>query len=139
MALVEERGAVRGFAPSIWRNFKHTGSSPSPGANKIIRLRKAAVNYVLQSGFWCFLGQGLVPVVLTVTKNAGTPAHPDLNWTGNNPYYYIYRSMSASTIFSGLLLSQPGQSWTDASPPDAPLIFYNILATAPGPIAPPAE
>ncbi len=126
-----------GGTTSVSPSTTNYSASDSLGQESVIGC-SSSFDYVLQSGFWCFVGQGLVPVVLTVTKNAGNPAYPDLNWTGNNPYYYIYRSTDASAIFSGLLLSQPGQNWTDAAPPGAPLIFYNILATAPGPVAPPA-
>lgn len=97
----------------------------------------SSFHYVLQSGFWSFVGQGLVPVVLMLHKDGANPALPDLSWSGNNPYYFVYRSTDPAAIFSGLLFSQPEQTWTDSAPPDAPLVFYSVLATAPGPIAPP--
>ena len=96
----------------------------------------SSFHYVLQSGFWSFLGSGLVPVILMVTKDDGDPSSPELSWTGNNPYYFVYRSTDPSAIFSNLDHTQPGQTWTDGSPPDAPVVFYNILATAPGLISP---
>ena len=92
----------------------------------------SSFHYVLQSGFWSFFGSGLVPVILMVTKDTGDPSCPDLSWTGNNPYYFVYRSTDPSAIFSDLNHSQPGQTWTDRSSPDAPVVFYSVLATAPG-------
>ena len=97
-------------------------------------------NYVLQSGFWSFQGSGLVPVLLTVHKNGTTPADPDLSWTGNNAPYAVYRqNAGCTTVFANFLTSQTPQAYTDAAPPAGPLVCYNILATAPGPVPPPSS
>ena len=95
----------------------------------------SSFHYVLQSGFWSFVGSGLVPVVLMLAKDAGDPECPDLSWTGNNQYYFVYRSTSAADTFWNLDHSQPGRTWTDGSPPEGLVVIYNVLATAPGILA----
>jgi len=97
----------------------------------------SSFDYVVQAGFWSFLGSGLVPVILSGSKNLVQPANPDLSWTGNNPQYSIYRSTNCSNVFSTWLTSQSPTAWTDSAPPVSPLVCYNVLATAPGPIPPP--
>lgn len=115
-------------------NFRMTGSL---GQESTIGT-SSSWSYVLQSGFWSFAGSGLVPVLLIVVKNPTTPGDPDLSWTGNNPDYMVYRATDCSAVFAGgPLVTQPGQTWTDSAPPAAALVCYDVLATAPGPIAPP--
>ena len=97
------------------------------------------LNDLLQSGFWSFLGSGLAPVILTVVKNGTTPTNPDLAWTGNNPTYQLYRATDCSAVFSTLIGSQSPKAYTDIAPPAAPVVCYNVLATAPGPIPPPRD
>lgn len=121
-----------------------TSVSPSGTAHRVDdSLGQESVNgcsssfhFVLQSDFWSFLGPGLVPVVLTVAKNSGDPALPDLSWTRNNPDYFVCRFTDPSAIFSGLSHTQTLKDWTDTSPPDAPVVYYSVLATAPGRFAP---
>lgn len=97
-------------------------------------------NYVLQSGFWSFQGSGLVPVLLTLNKSASPNFYPVLNWTGNNSPYSVYRvGNTCNTVFANFLTSQTPQSYTEITGVAGPLTCYNILATAPGPIAPPID
>lgn len=88
--------------------------------------------YVLQSGFWSFCGSGLVPVVLLVTKNSSDPELPDLSWSGNNPPYVVYRDLDPSQVYGSPLTSTSAKAYTDAAPPSAAVVFYGVLATAPG-------
>ena len=96
-------------------------------------------HFVLQAGFWSFLGSGLVPVLLTLEKHLGMPAHPDLMWSGNNPPYTIYRSQDCAGVFGSQLAVLNTNSLTDdAAYPDS-LTCYNVLATAPGPLTYPVS
>lgn len=94
----------------------------------------SAHHYVLQSGFWSFVGSGLVPVVLFVNRNPGDRSTPDLVWTGNNSPYSVYRTANCAAVFSSFLASEPGHVFTDSSSSPTGLSCYNVLATAPGPI-----
>lgn len=89
-------------------------------------------HYVLQSGFWGSYGSTLVPVILTVTRDVGDPELPMLDWSGNNAPYTIYRSSDCTMIFEGYLDSTEEQVYLDESPPADNLIFYKVMATAPG-------
>ena len=100
------------------------GASSSPG-------------FVLQSGFWSFLGSGLVPVFLSVEKNAIDSEDMDLNWSGNNEPYDLYRTDNCSDVFSFYLDTSFINDYTDVTTPPAKLLCYSVLATAPGPEPPP--
>ena len=93
--------------------------------------------FVLQSGFWSFLGSGLVPVLLSVAKNPTDSELVDLGWSGNDPPYEIFGSPDCSGIFNSLLATTTSNSYVDTAPPALGLTCYSVLATAPGP-APPA-
>lgn len=98
----------------------------------------SSVRYVVQSGFWSFVGSGLVPVLLTAEKNPGNPANPDLTWSGNGSYYSVYRDTGCSDLFaSGPLATETVKIWTDVAPPTSDLVCYGVLSSAPGPVAPP--
>jgi hypothetical protein len=94
-------------------------------------------HFVLQSGFWSFVGSGLVPVHLFVNRNSGNPEHVDLKWTGNNPPYDVYQSADCTDVFGTLYGTTPSNAYPDVVPPPAPLVCYSTLATAPGPEPPP--
>jgi hypothetical protein len=89
--------------------------------------------YVLQSGLWGVLGSGLVPVLLTVDRNAVTPEHVDLNWSGNNAPYDVYQATDCSRVFAGFLDTTDANSYSDIPPPSEDLVCYSVLASAPGP------
>lgn len=91
---------------------------------------------VLQSGFWSFVGSGIVPVVLTVDRNDGMPGNVDLTWSGNNPPYGIYQGTDCSDIFASFLTSTTNNGLANITPPLAELVCYSVLATAPGPTVP---
>ena len=96
----------------------------------------ASPHFVVQSGFWSFVGNGLVPVTLYVRKHPSMPEQLDLEWTGNNPPYEIYRSASCPGVFSTSFATELTNAHLDASPLPDMLSCYNVLAAAPGPIAP---
>ena len=92
--------------------------------------------FVLQSGFWSFGGSGLVPVLLMARKNGADPADVDLSWSGNNSPYDLYSATDCTDIHNHYLAQEGSNAYTD-SPLPADLTCYSVLATAPGPIAPP--
>ena len=95
--------------------------------------------FVLQSGFWSFVGSGLVPVILTVDPaGSGTPGNLDLAWSGNNAPYDLYESADCTAVFGGYLDQSASNDYLDVTPlPDA-LVCYRVLPTAPGPAPPPS-
>lgn len=97
----------------------------------------SSTEIVLQSGFFSFVGSGLVPVVLTVGKNNANPGNVDLSWSGNNPPYDVYQSTVCSDVFGSFLDTAPNNGLPDVNPPAVTLVCYNVLATAPGPAPPP--
>ncbi len=117
-------------------NFRLTASI---GQESVIGV-SASPNYVLQSGFWSYYGSGLVPVLLTLDKDAAPDYFPRLNWTGNNPNYSIYRlngatsASACATVFGNLLFTQLPRTYTDTAILAQPLTCYSVLATAPGPV-----
>jgi hypothetical protein len=93
--------------------------------------------YVLQSGFWSYLGSGLVPVILMVHKNGITPGNVDLTWSGNNSPYDIFEATDCTNVYAAYYDMTPSNSYPDITPPVADLTCYSVLATAPGPAPPP--
>ncbi|ANM31385.1 hypothetical protein ABI59_20120 [Acidobacteria bacterium Mor1] len=117
-------------------SFVLTGSV---GQETAVGASSAGTSYVLQSGFWSFAGSGLVPVVLAVDRNDVTPENLDLNWSGNNPPYSIYRSADCGDVLSSLFDSTPANDYEDIAPLASSLECFNVLATAPGPAPPPGS
>jgi hypothetical protein len=105
--------------------------------------QKAAVgassspDYVLQSGFFSFVGSGLVPVVLTVDQDPVDPENIDLSWSGNNEPYEVYRSADCGAVLGGLLTQLNANSYDDDTVGVGGLHCYRVFATAPGPAPPP--
>jgi len=97
----------------------------------------SAAPYVLQSGFWSFVGSGLVPVVLSVNRNTVDPEDIDLDWSGNDDPFEIYRSTDCASVLSSFFVQTAGNSYTDTSPPSVNLLCYSVLPSAPGPVPPP--
>ena len=96
-------------------------------------------HFVLQAGFWSFLGSGLVPVYLAVDDTIGIPGNVDLSWSGNNSPYSVYQSVDCTDVFSSLLTTTTANQLTNVMPPAATLVCYSVLATAPGPAPPPGS
>jgi hypothetical protein len=94
-------------------------------------------HFVLQSGFWSFLGSTLVPVVLVASKIPAQAGAVDLTWSGNNAPYAVYRATNCASIFSGVFVTTSSNAYSDASAPTSGLACYNVLASAPGPRPPP--
>jgi len=94
--------------------------------------------YILQSGLWGFVGSGLVPVLLSVERNASTPEHVDLSWSGNNAPYDVYQATDCSNVFAAYYDSTGANSYVDIAPPGESLTCFSVLATAPGPVPEPS-
>ena len=99
----------------------------------------ASPHFVVQSGFWSFAGTGFVPVYLYARKTAPSPDRIELEWTGNNPPYTVYRSADCAGIFSSVFASAQANLLPDPAPLPDRLSCYNVLATAPGPRPPAGE
>jgi hypothetical protein len=88
--------------------------------------------YVLQSGFWAFVGTGIVPVILTVQVSSTTEGDLDLVWSGNNPPYTVYESADCANIFDWFIGTTTTNGLT-VTPLAEDLVCYRVLPTAPGP------
>jgi hypothetical protein len=93
----------------------------------------SSVHYVVQSGFWSFVGSGLVPVLLTVLQNGVDPEHIDLSWSGNNAPYNVYQATDCTDVTASFFDQTASNFYLDIDPPVADLVCYLVLATAPGP------
>lgn len=121
-----------GGAPMASASFAQDASA---GQESTIGV-SSSVHFVVQSGFWSHLGTGLVPVILFLSGSPDETVSYDLDWTGNNAPYALYRSAACSDVFAGgPLLSVSPSNWTEGAPPSGDLVCYNVLATAPGPVA----
>jgi len=119
-----------------------TGTSPSYDLDGSLGQEltigtSASPHLVVQSGFWGFIGSGLVPVVLQVDRNASTAGNVDLHWSGNNPLYDIYQATNCANVYGFHFGATANNDYSNIAPPAAPLVCYSVLATAPGPIVPP--
>jgi hypothetical protein len=110
--------------------------SPSLGQEATVGT-SASPHYVLQSGFWSFVGSSLVPVYLTAERNVINPDDVDLTWSGVSDPYDLYRSDNCTDAFSFYMDTTSGNSYTDVTAPAVNLLCYSVLATAPGPAPPP--
>jgi hypothetical protein len=119
-------------------------ASPSRVANgslgqELVVGVSAAPHFILQSGFWSYLGSTVVPVVLAVNRDPGDAAAIDLTWTGNNALYDVYSSSNGrcASLFGAVPAGTTANAYVDSTVPEEPLVCYSVLAVAPGPLAPP--
>jgi hypothetical protein len=96
----------------------------------------SAPHFVVQSGFWGFVGSALVPVVLSASKIPAQPGDVDLTWSGNNTPFSLYRSANCASIFSSAFTATSNNFYVDSPAPSSGLTCYNVLAFAPGPQPP---
>jgi hypothetical protein len=127
---LHQSSANSGGRQSTSTSYRLTASAGQP----LTVGTSSSFHYVLQSGFWSFLGSGLVPVILSVDKNAVTAGNVDLSWSGNNPPYDIYQATDCSNVFAGYFDTTAANSYPDVAPPEAGLVCFNVLASAPGPV-----
>lgn len=123
--------AGRPVGSTTYRSDASTGQAITIGAS-------SSPHYVAQSGFWSFVGTGLVPVVLSVNRTPAAPGSVDLVWSGNNAPYDVFRAASCASVYGSVFVSTFDNAYTDASGPAGHLTCYSVLASAPGPVPPPA-
>ena len=100
----------------------------------------ASPHFIVQSGFWSFLGTTMVPVLLSVSHTPGGDHESvDLSWSGNQASYDIYRSTDCAALFSSPLTATSDNDYTDANPPSSTLVCYTVLGEAPGPLTIPRK
>jgi hypothetical protein len=92
----------------------------------------ASLDFILEAGFWSFLGTRLAPVYLWVNKSVADPAHPELSWSGDPAPFKIYRSADCSALSAGFHASSGTHDWTDDDPLPDTLSCYSVTANAPG-------
>jgi len=91
--------------------------------------------YLLQSGFWSFVAQGLVPVLLIVDPGS-TQATVDLQWSGNQDPFQVYQSTDCGGVFLASPTQISANQLVDVETLPG-LTCFNVLSTAPGPAPPP--
>ena len=92
----------------------------------------ASYSFILEAGFWSFIGTRLHPVLLMVDPGPVDASLPLLNWTGSEAPFVIHRSTDCATLALFPHTAESGNSWTDPAPPLATLACYRVFATAPG-------
>lgn len=95
----------------------------------------ASPSFVLQSGFWSFVAQGLVPVLLAVAPGS-TQSRVDLTWSGNQDPFQVYQSTDCGAVFLASPTSTSANHLLDVETLPG-LTCFNVQATAPGPAPPP--
>lgn len=96
-------------------------------------------HFIIQSGFWSYLGSTVVPVVLHANRDGSPPGAVALTWSGNNTSYDVYRSAACASVFDNVLTMTSNNAYTDTTAPNAGLICFNVQAIAPGPLPPPGQ
>ena len=94
----------------------------------------SAPSFVLQSGFWGFVGSGPVDVVLAVDRNDANEDDIDLSWSGNSPPYDIYVANDCSNVLGSFYSSSSSNSEEGVTVPSGDLACVNVV-----PMAPPFE
>jgi hypothetical protein len=122
-----------GGAPGVSATKRANGSL----GQEIAVGTSSAPHFIVQSGFWGFLGSTLVPVVLTANKIPAQAGAVDLTWSGNNTPFDLYRNTNCASVFSSVFVATSNNAYSDTVAPTAGLTCYNVLAYAPGPAPPP--
>jgi len=84
--------------------------------------------FILQSGFWSFVGSGPVPIVLAVARNVSDESTCDLNWSGNDPPYEIYLARDCAAVFGSLYATSSDNSLSDVAPAAGGLSCFNVVS-----------
>jgi hypothetical protein len=121
-----------------------TAEQPSSSGSYVITASKAqpatigsssSPHYIVQSGFWSFIAQGLVPVVVTVDRGS-SPPEVNLQWSGNQDPFQVYQSTDCTGVFFAPATQTSSNQLLDVDTVPG-LTCFNVLATAPGPAPPP--
>jgi hypothetical protein len=108
------------FAPSFKLRFS-LGRDATVGVS-------ANDTFILQSGFWSFVGSGPVPVVLAVDRDVSEDLTCDLSWSGNDPPYEIYVAQDCSAVFQSLYATSSDNSLPDVVPSVGGLTCFNVVS-----------
>jgi len=121
--------------PSSSTHFRISGSA----ANAATVTPSASASFVSQPGFWGWIGNGVVPLILATSKPSSTKIA--LDWTGNDPPFRVYRSTDCSDPLQSEIAWTSDHQVVDRPPPLAPLVCYTVYASAPGSLglAPPDD
>lgn len=93
--------------------------------------------FILQAGFWSYLGSGPVPIVLAVDRAISNAELVDLEWSGNAPPYDIYVADDCAFVLDSLYGSSSDNFLLDVSPPAATLVCFKVVPSEPEPPRPP--
>jgi hypothetical protein len=89
--------------------------------------------FILQSGFWSFVGSGPVPIVLAVDRELSEDLTCDLNWSGNDPPYEIYMAQDCAAVFQSLYATSSDNSMSDVLPAAGGLTCFNVVSMTSAP------
>ena len=137
-------GAASSASFSIERMTLSAGAEASSSASfvltptinqELVVGTSASPGFVIQSGFWSFLGSGLVPVVLSVEPGVA-PDEVNLSWSGNNAPYEVFQATDCAAVFGMPLTTTGDNELAGVGTTPAGLTCFNVLATAPGPVPP---
>ena len=84
--------------------------------------------FILQSGFWSFVGSGPVPIVLAVDRVVTEDLVCDLRWSGNDPPYEIYVAQDCAAVFNSLYATSSDNSLPDVVPAVGGLTCFNVVS-----------
>ena len=122
--VLEPVSPTSGGATATSLSFALTGSIAQPAPT----ISSAAPAFVLQSGFWSYLGSLPVPIVLAVDRNPLNAEHCDLVWSGNAPPYQIYAAADCSDVLDHPVATASGNALLDVHPPPlASLVCFSVL------------
>jgi hypothetical protein len=84
---------------------------------------------VVSLGFWSLLGDIPVPIRLHAGVNPLNQVDVDLFWTGNEPQFALYRSVSPQDVLNpaNLVLQTNACATTDSQVPLSDLVFYKVI------------
>ncbi len=108
--------------------------TPTIGQELVIGT-SASPRFVIQSGFWSWIGSGLVPVLLSVDRGID-PEAVDLSWSGTNDPYEVFQATNCDAVFGAPLTTTVANLLDEVGTASGGLTCFNVLATAPGPLPP---
>lgn len=109
---------------SVSANFRMSGTL----ANEIGVGVSADQTFLLQSGFWGFVGSGPVDIVLAVDRSDGASGDCDLRWSGNSSTYEIFASSDCTSVFDSPYGTSSDNSLLGVTPPTGRLSCFNVVS-----------
>ena len=124
--VLEPASPNSGGRTAVSPSYRLVGSLAQPAPTT----SAAAPSFILQSGFWGFLGSLPVPLVLAVDRNPSDPDHCDLTWSGNAPPYEVYASADCADVLSYPVASSSRNALEGVEPPVARLVCFDVESIA---------